>query len=61
MKEFADFTKKTCNKTGGIYVIDYGMKRYWLLAIGCWLLALLLTGCGAEQALKKGDKYYALG
>jgi outer membrane protein OmpA-like peptidoglycan-associated protein len=22
---------------------------------------LLLTGCGAEQAMKKGDKYYALG
>ena len=23
--------------------------------------ALLLTGCGADQAMKKGDKYYALG
>ena len=36
------------------------MKRYWLLAICCCLLALL-TGCGAEQAVKKGDKFYALG
>ena len=35
--------------------------KNWLLAIGCWLLALLLTGCGAEQAMKKGDKFYALG
>ena len=22
---------------------------------------LLLTGCGAEQAMKKGDRFYALG
>ena len=36
------------------------MKNYWLLAIGCWLL-MFLTGCGAEQAVKKGDKFYALG
>ena len=25
------------------------------------LTSILLTGCGAEQALKKGDKFYALG
>ena len=25
------------------------------------MAAVLLTGCGAEQAMKKGDKYYALG
>ena len=25
------------------------------------LVAALLTGCGAEQAMKKGDKFYALG
>ena len=25
------------------------------------VLAVLLTGCGAEQAVKKGDKFYALG
>ena len=37
------------------------MKKNWLLAVGCWLLAAILTGCGAEQAVKKGDKYYALG
>ena len=36
------------------------MKNYWLLAVSCWLLATL-TGCGAEQAMKKGDKFYALG
>ena len=37
------------------------MKNYWLLAIGCCLLALT-TGCGsADQAVKKGDKFYALG
>ena len=35
--------------------------KNWLLVIGCWLLALFLTGCGAEQAMKKGDKFYALG
>ena len=36
------------------------MKNCWLLAVSCWLLALL-TGCGADQAIKKGDKFYALG
>ena len=36
-------------------------KNHWHLSIGIWLLALLLTGCGAEQAMKKGDKFYALG
>ena len=35
-------------------------KNCWLLAIGLGLL-MLLTGCGAEQAMKKGDKFYALG
>ena len=25
------------------------------------LVTIVLTGCGAEQAMKKGDKYYALG
>ena len=37
------------------------MKNDWLLAIGMCLFAALLTGCGAEQAMKKGDKFYALG
>ena len=37
------------------------MKNYWLLAVGCCLLALM-TGCtSADQAVKKGDKFYALG
>ena len=36
-------------------------KENWLFIIGCLLLATLLTGCGAEQAMKKGDKFYALG
>ena len=36
-------------------------KNHWHLSIGIWLLVLLLTGCGAEQAMKKGDKFYALG
>ena len=25
------------------------------------LVAVFLTGCGADQAMKKGDKFYALG
>ena len=36
-------------------------KENWLFIVGCLLLATLLTGCGAEQAMKKGDKFYALG
>ena len=34
-------------------------KTLYILSI-C-LSALLLVGCGADQALKKGEKYYALG
>ena len=52
---------KNDNKTACSHVIVYDMKKNWLLAVGCWLLAAILTGCGAEQAVKKGDKYYALG
>ena len=36
------------------------MRRLFLL-IGIALAAMLLVGCGAEQAMKKGDKFYALG
>ena len=36
------------------------MKNYWLIACVA-VLTTLLTGCGVEQAIKKGDKYYALG
>ncbi len=37
------------------------MKRNLHLIIYIVLTPMLLTGCGAEQALKKGDKFYALG
>ena len=37
------------------------MKRNLHLIIYILLTSILLTGCGAEQALKKGDKFYALG
>ena len=36
------------------------MRRLFLL-IGIALAAMLLVGCGAEQAMKKGDKFYTLG
>ena len=36
------------------------MRKYLSLLI-CMAVAALLTGCGAEQAMKKGDKFYALG
>ena len=37
------------------------MKRNLHLIIYIVLTFILLTGCGADQALKKGDKFYALG
>lgn len=33
------------------------MRKIWYMM----LVSLILTGCGAEHAMKKGDKYYALG
>ena len=36
------------------------MRRYFLY-IYVLSLSLLLSACGAEQAMKKGDKFYALG
>ncbi|MBP3745793.1 MAG: hypothetical protein J6I34_10300, partial [Prevotella sp.] len=33
------------------------IKLYVIVTAAC----LLLTGCGAEQAMKKGDKFFALG
>ena len=36
------------------------MRRKIYLIYVC-LCAVLLTGCGAEQAMKKGNKFYALG
>ena len=35
--------------------------RKGLVGIFLWLIALLLAGCGADQAMKKGDKFYAVG
>ena len=37
------------------------MRKNLHLIIYIMVLAVLLTGCGAEQAMKKGDKFYALG
>ena len=37
------------------------MRRNLHLIIYLVLTSILLTGCGADQALKKGDKFYALG
>ena len=37
------------------------MRKNLHLIIYIAVLAVLLTGCGAEQAVKKGDKFYALG
>lgn len=36
-------------------------KNLHLIIIYIALIATLLTGCGAEQAVKKGDKFYAMG
>lgn len=36
------------------------MRRFYII-IGVTVLAMLLMGCGAEQAIKKGDRFYALG
>lgn len=33
------------------------MRKIWYMM----LVSLILTGCSAEHAMKKGDKYYALG
>jgi len=37
------------------------MRKNLHLIIYIVVLTVLLTGCGAEQAVKKGDKFYALG
>ena len=37
------------------------MRKNLYLIVAMAVLAVLLTGCGAEQAVKKGDKFYALG
>ena len=37
------------------------MRRLFSIIIGITVVTMLLTGCGAEQAVKKGDRFYALG
>ena len=37
------------------------MRKNLHLIIYVFLTAVILTGCGAEQAVKKGDKFYTLG
>ena len=37
------------------------MQKSLHIIIYMSLLAVLLTACGAEQAVKKGDQYYAVG
>ena len=37
-----------------------GMRRLYII-ICVAVVAMLLTGCGAEVAMKKGDRFYALG
>ncbi len=36
------------------------MRKFFFI-IGVAVMAILLTGCGAEMAMKKGDRFYALG
>ena len=49
---------KTIKKHGDTLLI--GMHR--LVTIVCIVIvAVFLTGCGADQAVKKGDKFYAIG
>ena len=37
------------------------MRRLFSIITGIIVTAMLLTGCGAEQAIKKGDRFHALG
>ena len=37
------------------------MRRLFSTITGIIVTAMLLTGCGAEQAIKKGDRFHALG
>ena len=37
------------------------MRRLFSMITGIVVATMLLTGCGAEQAMKKGDRFYALG
>ena len=35
------------------------MRHFFIIA--CLLVAVLLVSCGADTAMKKGDKFFALG
>ena len=37
------------------------MRRLFSIITGIIVTTMLLTGCGAEQAIKKGDRFHALG
>ena len=37
------------------------MSKTLHLILSIMLVTMVLVGCGAEQAMKKGDKFYALG
>ena len=37
------------------------MRRLFSIIIGITVVTMLLTGCGAEQAMKKGERFNALG
>ena len=49
----------TTIKWGGSALYE-GMRRLYII-ICVAMVAMFLTGCGAEQAVKKGDRFYALG
>ena len=49
----------TTIKWGGSALYE-GMRRLYII-ICVAVVAMFLTGCGAEQAVKKGDRFYALG
>jgi len=49
----------TTIKWGGSALYE-GMHRLYII-ICVAVVAMFLTGCGAEQAVKKGDRFYALG
>ena len=65
-KKNSENTSKPQKKKGKVAInkrkntLLIGMRRLFTI-IPIVLGAVLLTGCGAEQAMKKGDKFYAIG
>ena len=43
-----------------MFALYYGMRKL-LAIINIGIISLLITGCGADSAMRKGDKFYALG